>query len=192
MKILEASLDLFHRGSFTGTSINQIVERAGITKGALFHHFRGKMELGYAVVDEVLRAWIVETWVTPLATSTDPARDIMKIVEGMGEELQEHPELVELGCPLNNLAQEMSSLDEGFRLKLLELYDAWEGALEKAIRAGIDAGAVRDDVDPKATAVTLVALLEGCIGMIKVQQSLDQMERVGQGLSFFLAGLKPQ
>jgi len=192
MKILEASLDLFHRGSFTGTSINQIVERAGITKGALFHHFRGKMELGYAVVDEVLRAWIVETWVTPLATSTDPARDIMKIVEGMGEELQEHPELVELGCPLNNLAQEMSSLDEGFRLKLLELYDAWEGALEKAIRAGIDAGAVRDDVDPKATAVTLVALLEGCIGMIKVQQSLDQMERVGQGLSFFLAGLQPQ
>lgn len=191
MKILESALDLFHRGSFTGTSINQIVEKAGITKGALFHYFRGKIELGYAVVDEVLKGHIVEIWVTPLATSTDPVKDISGIMEGLQKELHECPEMLELGCPLNNLAQELSSLDDGFRQKLLELYRAWEEALEKALRTGIDAGNVRSDVDPKAAAVTLVALLEGSIGMIKVHQDLEQMGHLGNGIHYFLHCLRP-
>jgi len=191
LKILESALDLFHRGSFTGTSINQIVEKAGITKGALFHYFRGKNELGYAVVDECLASEIQEAWIEPLATSVNPASDIMAIVEGQAACLKETPEMIELGCPLNNLAQEMSTLDESFRLRLLALYEEWEGAIEKSILAGIDAGNVRSDIDPKASAVTLVALLEGCIGLIKVHRSLGYVGLVVKGLNHFLESLRP-
>ena len=53
-KILEASYREFYRHGFQGGSINRIVDAAGITKGALFHHFTGKNELGYAVLDELM------------------------------------------------------------------------------------------------------------------------------------------
>jgi len=99
--------------------------------------------------------------------------------------------MLELGCPLNNLAQEMSTLDESFRLRLLALYEEWEGAIEKSVLAGIDAGNVRPDIDPKASAVTLVALLEGCIGLIKVHRSLGYASLVAKGLNHFLESLRP-
>jgi AcrR family transcriptional regulator len=53
-KILEAAFAEFYKNSFQGGSLNQVVETAGTTKGALFHHFAGKQELGYAVVNEII------------------------------------------------------------------------------------------------------------------------------------------
>ena len=189
-KILETALHLFHKGSFKGTSVNQIVEQAGITKGALFHHFKGKNELGYAVVDELLFGFVSESWILPLATSVDPIKDIAEIVLGFGKEL-ESPEDLECGCPINNLAQEMSAVDEEFRMRLLRLFSLWEDAIEKSIRAGIDAGNVKGDVDAKVMSQTLVALLEGCIGMIKVSRSFERMEALGKGVVMVLQLMKP-
>lgn len=190
-RILETALDLFHRGSFMGTSLNHVVEQAGITKGALFHYFKGKNELGYAVIDECINQHIEETWVAPLATSTDPLSDIEAIVDRLKSMMEEEPEIVEFGCPLNNLSQEMSTQDEGFRLRLKGLYHRWETALEKAFRAGIDAGNVRSDIDAAAVATTLVALLEGCIGMIKVNRDAEHMGKIDHGLRSFLERLRP-
>jgi|ETNmetMinimDraft_22_1059887.scaffolds.fasta_scaffold00014_60 TetR/AcrR family transcriptional repressor of nem operon len=190
-RILETALDLFHRGSFKGTSINQVVEQAGITKGALFHYFKGKNELGYAVVDERIRQHIVETWVEPLATSVDPVSDILSILDHFQEMMEEMPQIMESGCPLNNLAQEMSAQDETFRLKLLELYRLWQTALEKALRAGIDAGNVKKEVDPKSTAAAIVALLEGSIGMVKVNRDMVHLVRMDRGLRIFFNLLRP-
>ncbi len=191
MMILETALDLFHRSSFTGTSINQIVDKAGITKGALFHYFKGKNELGYAVVEECLKRQIQEHWITPLATSVDPVSDMLAILEKMSQMLVDEPHILECGCPLNNLSQEMSSRDETFRLRLLELYRDWEDAIEKSIRAGIDAGNIKEETDPQSTASAIVALLEGSIGLIKVNKDMAYVARMGQGIANFLLSLKP-
>lgn len=189
-KILETALELFHRGSFKGTSINQVVEQAGITKGALFHYFKGKNELGYAVVDECIRAQIIDTWVKPLATSVDPISDLIGILDYFGEMMIEQPEIVKFGCPLNNLAQEMSTQDEGFRLRLVSLYQEWETALEKAFRAGIDAGNVKSDIDPSSTATAIVALMEGSIGLIKVSRDGEHIGKIDSGVRTVLQLLR--
>jgi len=54
-RILKAAFGEFYRNGFHGGSLNRIVEKADTTKGALFHHFEGKNDLGYAVVEAVLR-----------------------------------------------------------------------------------------------------------------------------------------
>ena len=69
-------MEEIHMHGFQGASINQIVEKAGVTKGALFHHFKGKTELGYAVIDEVISQWIDDYWVKPLSNSLDPIKDL--------------------------------------------------------------------------------------------------------------------
>ena len=53
-KLLWAAFAEFYRNGFQGGSLNHIVETAGATKGALFHHFAGKQDLGYAVLDEII------------------------------------------------------------------------------------------------------------------------------------------
>ncbi len=190
-KILEAALELFHVNTFNGTSINLIVERAGITKGALFHHFKGKNELAYAVIDGPLRESIRQVWVEPLSSSVDPIKDLKDIVHSFGPMLEEDPELVTMGCPLNNLSQELSSMEGEFRRYLSSIYREWEEAVEKALRAGILAGNVRADIDPASVATTFVALSEGCIGLLKAHGSVDGYHKVAQGSEFFLNALAP-
>jgi TetR/AcrR family transcriptional regulator, transcriptional repressor for nem operon len=54
-KILDAAFAEFYRNGFQAGRLNHILAVAAVTKGALFHHFpRGKQELGYAVVDEII------------------------------------------------------------------------------------------------------------------------------------------
>lgn len=190
-KILETALELFHHRTFGGTSVNEIVEKAGITKGALFHHFKGKNELGYAVVDELLRAEIKAIWEEKLLGTTDPITDLRTVLQGLAGQMRENPEMLRCGCPINNLTQEMSSVDEGFRQRLQLVYADWCAAIEAALRSGIAAGTVRANVDPRSTATTIVALFEGSVGLIKVHQSLEFMDKLAVGIVQFLEGLRP-
>ena len=78
-KILQVAMEEIHMHGFQGVSLNKIVEKAGVTKGALFHHFKGKSELGYAVVDEVISKEINEFWINPMSNSVDPVGDLKKL-----------------------------------------------------------------------------------------------------------------
>ncbi len=75
-KILEVAFSEFYVNGFQGGSLNHIVETAGTTKGALFHHFDPKQELGYAVVDELIGPLLLTRWLDPVAQSVDPLTDI--------------------------------------------------------------------------------------------------------------------
>src|SRR5262245_19314515 len=112
-RILEAAFKEFYRTGFQGGSLNRIVDEAGTTKGALFTHFRGKNDLGYAVVDEVVGPRIKARWLDPIANSIDPVADLKRTLQRFVKEGAESGSLTQ-GCPLNNLAQEMSPLDEEF------------------------------------------------------------------------------
>src|ERR1700748_1892294 len=122
-KILEAAFMEFYKNGFQGGSLNQIVEAAGITKGALFHHFAGKQDLGYAVVDEIIAPLLQERWLKPLIESTDPITGLQKAFRHFVQQDIGTAHYVQ-GCPLNTLAQEMSPLDEGFRQRIDRLYAA--------------------------------------------------------------------
>lgn len=187
-RILKSAFEEFYQHGFQGGSLNRIVESARITKGALFHHFRSKHDLGYHVVDEVIRPYIQGRWVGPLLHSREPVNDIKRIVLVA---LQGEPEMLCRGCPLNNLAQEMSSLDEEFRRRVNAIYEDWRVAVEQALRAGIEHGTVRDGVSPKSVAAFIVAALAGMVGTAKNAQSLELLQGSAQALFDYLETLRP-
>jgi len=189
-KIVKAAFDEFYRNGFHGGSINRIVKKAGTTKGALFHHFNGKDDLGYAVVEEVIQPEMKKRWFDSLANSTDPIADLKRAFkEYRKEEIRSG--LLLNGCPLNNLAQEMSPLDEGFRERIERVYDSWRDCLAKAFARGIKAGKVREDVSPRQVATFVVAAQTGMIGTAKNAQSDALLMQAGQALFDYLDGLKP-
>jgi AcrR family transcriptional regulator len=189
-KILKAAFDEFYRNGFQGSSINRIVDHAGTTKGALFHHFEDKNHLGYAVVEEVVFPEMKERWLDPLANSVDPIAALKKTMRQFAREEDANGRLIQ-GCPLNNLAQEMAPLDEGFRRRLEKIYSAWREALGTAFARGIKAGTVRKGISPPKVAALVVAALEGIIGTAKNAQSEELLTQAGQGLFDYLDSLKP-
>jgi AcrR family transcriptional regulator len=188
-KILQSAFEEFHRHGFQGGSLNQIVDAAGTTKGALFHHFESKNELGYAVVNELIQPRMKESWFGPLAESVDPITDLKRLLrQAMKEEIA-GGKYVE-GCPLNNLAQEMSPLDEGFRRCIDKVYCAWRESLAAAFTRGIKAGTVRKSVNPRRVAAFIVAAQTGIIGTAKNAQSEKLMLEAGAALFEYLDSLK--
>ena len=189
-KILFAAFQEFHKNGFQGGSLNHIIDAADTTKGALFHHFDGKDQLGYAVLEEIIEPHLREQWFDPFAKSDDPIADLKRTIQQCTSKCRQSG-VLEKGCPLNNLAQEMSPLDETFRKRIEKVYAAWRDCLEIAFARGIKAGTVRKDVSPRNVAAFIVAAQTGIIGTAKNAQSEELMKRAGEAFFEYLDSLKP-
>jgi len=163
--ILEVAFrEIYHQG-FQGVSIDRIIGETEVTKGAFFHHFATKNDLGYALVDEVLREMILDRWIRPLAAYKNPLQGILKRFKVLTEEMND--EDLSRGCPLNNLAQEMSAVDPLFRKKIRAVMTLWIDETERYLKKAQEGGFLKPDADTRQLAVFIVMLEEGAFGLVK-------------------------
>lgn len=186
--LLEAAFAEIHRNGFQAASLAQILAETGLTKGALYHHFPDKKALGLAVVDEVIRPRLAAMMFAPLADTRQPLAAMQALLAAKAAE--DDPYVVKLGCPLNNLMQEMSPVDENFRQHLNDVFEAWVAVVAAALKRGKTAGEVRRDVEAESTAFFIVSALEGCVGMSKNTQSVAAYRSCLAQLGRFLDTLK--
>jgi AcrR family transcriptional regulator len=188
-KILEAAFEEFYLRGFQAGSVDTIVSRAGVTKGALYHHFRDKAALGYAVVDEVVREPLLAAYLEPLERSDgDPLAALQLALRQRADDFVGLG--IGLGCPLNNLAQEMSPLDEEFRARIAATLEAWTAAFADALARARERGFVRDDVDARRVAAFIVAAVEGSFGAAKNADSVEVLRSNLHVLADFLETLR--
>jgi len=91
------------------------------------------------------------------------------------------------GCPLGNLASEMSDVHEGFRERLASVFSVWRERLTLALRDAQRRGDVGNDCRVETVAQFLVASLEGAILMTKVSKDIGVMEKCVGELKRYLA-----
>jgi AcrR family transcriptional regulator len=187
-RLLESAFAEIHRFGFRSASLESILKDTHVTKGALYHHFRNKTDLGYAVVDEVLKPWVEARWL-PIFESDNPIDAALDVLNERMDEMSD--EELALGCPLNNLCQEMAGLDCGFQKRLNGILDAWRAGLAEAMRHGQVNGTVRTDIDPEACAAFVVSSVEGGMGMAKASQEANTMRLAMTGLAQFLETMRP-
>jgi TetR/AcrR family transcriptional repressor of nem operon len=188
-KLLKAAFEEIYRRGFQAASLETILAKAGVTKGALYHHFPDKASLGYAVVDEVVKGLLLERWGVLEPPTGDPVTSLQRILRGRAAGLTTRE--VELGCPLNNLAQEMSPLDQRFRRGVNATFDIWTDAVAKDLKRGQAEGTVRREVDARKIAAFVVASIEGSFGLAKGAQSAAMLRANLEVLSSFLESLRP-
>ena len=186
-RLLQAAFQEVYHSGFQGSDLEAILDRAGVTKGALYHHFENKEALGYAVVDEVLATRMRDKWLRPLERARNPIDALARIVQSTSTK----PEWLRGGCPMNNLAQEMSPLDEGFRKRLAKLFSGWYDGIAAALREGQKRGLVRSDVDPNERAIFLVAVYEGYLSLAKNSQDARVLRAGKRMLILHLESLRP-
>ena len=186
-RLLQAAFQEVYKSGFQGTDLDTILDAAGVTKGPSYHHLDSKEALGYAVVDEVLTEITREKWLAPLQGAADPLAALANIF--LSTSLR--AEHIAGGCPVNNLAQEMSPLDEGFRKRLARVFALWHGAVAGALRAAQKLGRVRKEIDPDETATFLMAAYEGYISLSKNAQDARILRSGNKGITRYLETLRP-
>jgi TetR/AcrR family transcriptional repressor of nem operon len=186
-RLLKAAFKEMHRSGFRSADLDAILAKAGVTKGALYYHFDDKEALGYAVVDEVITSITREKWVRPLQNAKNPIDTLVSIVQSTSLK----PENLQRGCPLNNLSQEMSPLDAGFRKRTAKVFREWQNAIAVALRGGQKHGVVRSDVNANETATFLIAAYEGYISLTKNSQDARMLQSGQRSVIRHLESLRP-
>lgn len=183
--ILTVAADEIHQHGFKATSLSVILNRCEISKGALYYHFTSKIELGYAVFEEVYTPMFLNVWQTPL-TVDDPIEGLCDFLTSMTEQMS-CSEVV-CGCPLNNLCEEMANVDEGFRLRILcmqeQLNQLIVDALER-IREDL-----RENLAFSQVGYFIVATLNGATSLSKSSRNKLLFQQVIAELCLYIRALK--
>lgn len=185
-RVLDVAASSFQRHGYAGTSIQDIVRDAKISGGALAHHFPTKKAIALAVIAERVSAEIGSTWIEKVESAANVADGIHQVFADVIEQLDGAGRIS--GCPLNNLALELSLADKDFRGAITREYDAWRKAIQRRIeeeqRAG---GAAYAAGDPAGFATYVVAVFSGAIALAKAEQSTAPLEACLAQLEIALA-----
>lgn len=188
-QILQAVFDDLRVHGYQGLRPDKVVaDKLHLTKGALYHHFKqGKLEIGHAVVDEILYPRYTAPWRGLAVHVGDPIAYVQQVLQ----HLQHHFTDQHLyGCPLNNLIQEMSPLDEGFRLRLKRITDEIQRHIMLGLQRGQAHGYVAAQVEPDAVANFVLATIEGAYTVAKVARDPTAFSHCLAQLSHYLDTLR--
>ena len=171
-RLLQAAYREVLRTGFQGAGIDTILAATNLTKGALYYHFASKEALGYAIVDEIIAKLVHDRWLRPLLSEGQA----IVILIGIVRRIPARPAELRESCPLLNLSQEMSPVDEQFRKRLERLFLAWQEGVAALLRRGQSEGTVGSDLNPEESASFLVAMVEGYASLAKNAQDAKVWE----------------
>jgi TetR/AcrR family transcriptional repressor of nem operon len=172
-KVLDAAAELFPNQGYTLTSLQNIAARAGVTQGAMHHHFPNKKAIGLAVIRERVRPALEAAWLSPVSNAASAAEGIAAAFRAICADLDAHQAVQ--GCPVNNLAAELSLADADFRSEFRRLFDEWRARIASKLRSDLADGTL-NGVDPNAFATVVVAAYSGAMAMAKADQATDALK----------------
>lgn len=188
-KILLAAFKEIHFNGYQAASIQSIINQAGITKGALYHHFNSKHEMLVALMEEVHTQYVENTFIKPMEVTDDPISALTQTMHAIKDKMSD--EDVALGCPLDNIAQEMAPIDEEIQAIVDRLYKRKQQVMVAAFERGQAAGNVTKDISAESISLMIRATLQGCMGIAKSARSVDALIQCGMGLIHYLEQLRP-
>ncbi len=179
--------EIYHRG-YQAASLSKILKNTGLTKGALYHHFPDKRALGLAVIKEVIYPYFNDAIFINLENSATPIDTLVILLERSAANFSQEKAI--LGCPLNNLMQEMSPLDEEFRQALSCILLRWQTVIKEGLQRASAEGQIKQINDVDDVALFIVSSWEGALGIAKNLQSVPAYRRCLMQLKNYVQSLK--
>ncbi len=186
--ILEKAFEIIYSKGYQTTSIDEIIAKTNVTKGAFYYHFKTKDEMGLAIINEIIKPTMQTAFVNTLQNSKDPAKEIYDLIKSL---LLENSFLtVQFGCPVGNLAQEMTPWNPIFGKAISEIIYEWQDTLEKIIQNAADKGIIRQNINPQQVAYFVISGYWGIRNFGKIYNSGDCYHPYLKELKTYLNNLK--
>lgn len=171
-KLIQAARDLFLVQGYHPTGINEIVKAAGVHPGSLYHYFPTKEDLLVAVL-EWYRDHIYEGLLQPVwERVTDPIERIFGLLDGYRQLIQLTN--FDIGCPIGNLALELTNTHPKARTLMQANFDQWVTVVQDCIEQARDKFPA--EVDPKALATYVLTIMEGGVMVARTQRTLEPFD----------------
>ena len=170
--IVESARELFFDQGYTATGIAQILKRSGANSGSLYHFFPTKEDLLVAVLEKykgMLGPMVLEP---AFSRVVDPIERLFAVLNGYRQLLIGTD--FRLGCPIGNLALEMSNTHPQVRNLIVENFDGWRNAISQLVIAASDR--LPAEVDPEALSFFVLATMEGSVMLARAHQKIEPFD----------------
>ncbi|RFB87928.1 TetR family transcriptional regulator [Rhizobium leguminosarum bv. trifolii] len=171
-RIVDAAYDAFITQGYLATGMLELRERASVSGGAMAHHFAAKRDLGLAVIRDRVSEAVRQTWIEPLHTGAGAPTAIDTIFESIIGELTHNGRVA--GCPLNNMAMEISHQDAEMRELVGAVFRAWHEALSARFQTDVEKKRA-SELNPKSLATLVIAAYSGAMAMAKARQDVGPL-----------------
>ncbi len=181
-KLVRSAESNFLQQGYSATSVDEICRGAGATKGAFFHYFRSKKEIGLEALQVHAKKRFALMY-TGAPEDLGPSQRLLAYVDHLSK-------LVVLGespaCLLASTTAELAEVDDDFKAGVRSLFGEWIAQVEELAKAAFtEAG--QDTADAAMCAAQTVATFQGALMLRRATGSVEQSQGMLQAYKAQLA-----
>ena len=186
--ILDESFKLFYQNGFKTTSVDKIMKATNLTKGAFYHHYKSKKDLGLEIISSTLQKRVYDGMITPLYQDGN----VLDILESTFSGRLKSFSLFDKqhGCPMNNFINEIADEEEAYQLALKRIIEEWKAALVHLLERGKKENTINTSHSSSGIATYLISAFEGVRGIRKLYNDDQILDEYINGLSLYIDQLK--
>lgn len=168
--IVEKTAPIFNKKGYAGTSLNDMIDATGLTKGSIYGNFVNKDDVALAAFDFNLKK--VDTVIRQEMAAVNTYREKLLVYTKVYQNFYEFP-FPEGGCPVLNTAIEADDTHPELRKKAADAIINWKDSVVRLIQKGIATQEFAHDTDPEQVALTMIATIEGAVMITKLTGKLN-------------------
>ncbi len=155
-KLINATFDEVFSHGYQGASLCDILAKAGVHKGSMYHFFANKKEMALTSIEETIIKKNIEKY-----------RYIETYTSGFLEEFYTRLRDTSIrdfkrGCPIANIVQEMSNIDEDFNTLMKSIYGAFRANIKAILDKAVEVKELKS-CDTRKLALFITSTIEGAI-----------------------------
>lgn len=188
LALLEAALNLFAEKGYSKTTLGDIAQRAGFTRGAVYWHFKDKAMVFHEVMKHY-DAPVAELVGPVLAEISDPREWLEGLFSGSICALAEDDNLRKAMFVRVRKTEMPEELMGFYEMKQTEFVQI-EQAIRVQIEKGVEQGVFRSDVNAVSVASVIMSLLMGLFGRIFTQSGPVPVSEADNIIDVFMRGIE--
>jgi TetR/AcrR family transcriptional repressor of nem operon len=184
-KIIHEALRQFSTKGFMSTSINDILEAVGTSKGGLYNHFKSKEDMFLAALSEARNIWRQRN-LAGLHQLERPLDKLKKLLENYRDHYLADSENFPGGCIFVNLAVELNDQQPHLAREVNEGFKRFKGMITRLLDQEKAAGRLKEGIDTGLVAEMIFSGLVGTCVTYTADKSREHLDRNFKALIDYL------
>ncbi|QQD20422.1 TetR family transcriptional regulator [Oceanospirillaceae bacterium ASx5O] len=178
-RLIRAGLAMLTEKGYSAAGLEEILRLAQVPKGSFYHYFASKEAFGLCLIDAYATFFAakLDRWL--LDTATPPLQRLQNFVDDAAGGMAKYG--FRRGCLVGNLGQEMSTLPESFRARLIAVFEDWQQRTALCLQAAQQQGQLALQADTDALAAFFWTGWEGAVLRAKLELQATPLQRFAAG-----------
>lgn len=184
--IVERTAPVFNQKGYAGTSLTDLTNATGLTKGSIYGNFENKDEVALAAFDYNFSH--ITSYIRERVSATDNSIERLLVYPNVYRDFMKIP-FLKAGCPILNTSTEADDTHPKLKERAANALAFWKTSIENQVKRGIQRKEIKPDTDPREFAIILMSLIEGAVMQAKVTGRLTELKIAMNYLEKLIQGL---